>query len=532
MVTVSPTPSSHIISSTVSISFGAADTELALLVSPPEGTVTVMARAFRFIIAIHMNGTWSAHSGELGKSTYKVLSRLANQGRLRKVEWPDTVSDRPPSVPASIFMPGTPMNKTDFKSWDTLRKSFMGKGRGPNLSSSAKDEVLKDAANVCMFRGCGKRVDRIEKSSRRGNVGQLAHIVGADPQGPRGRHDSHTLADKAENVMLVCYDHHRLIDAIDPEAYPIAALQEMRREHMQKVNSLLGQLAWERAMPLVIRGGIAGQSPAITFREISDGLESIQLSAIHPDGEHLTMAPIERPEEHYGYKTLSQLKPGIGRLITACQSGSYRPTPDNTLAVFAIHDTPVLVLAGRILGETRTAHVLQRTRGAPSPWRWAVSAKITSDVDLLIEEKATTATGAQVGLLAIALSDTYQEAWIPDAMRQSIACGQMPWISISAQSPRNNIVEAPCDLEHIMRSIREGLRRLQGDCQVQEIHMVIVAPVSVVFSIGRALQPGNHLPITVYQRVNSTKPFEPAIKIFSDKVENADKGPTISIPLQ
>lgn len=532
MTAVSPTPPPHTVSSTVAISFGAEDAELARLISPPGATVTVMARAFRFIIAIQMGATWSAHSGELGKSTHKALSRLANQAAVRKVEWPDTVSDRPPSVPISIFIPGTPMNKADFESWDALRKSFIGKGRGPNLNGSAKDEVLKDAANVCMFRGCGKRVDRIGKSCRLGNVGQLAHIVGADPQGPRGRHDSHTLADKAENVMLVCYDHHRLIDAIDPEAYSIAALQDMRREHMQRVNTLLGQLAWERAMPLVIRGGIAGQSPAVTFREISDGLESIQLSALHPDGEHLTMAPIERPEEHYGYKTLSQLKPSIGRLITACQSGSYRPTPDNTLAVFAIHDTPVLMLAGRILGEARTAHVLQRTRGAPSPWRWTVPAKITSDVDLVIDEKATTSKGAQIGLLVIALSDSYQDGWIPDAMRQSITAGQIPCISISARSPRNNIVEAPCDLKHIMNCIREGLRRFQGDSQVQEIHIVVVAPVSVVFSIGQALQPGNHLPITVYHRVNSSKPFEPAIKIFSDKVENADGEPMISIPLQ
>ncbi|EEF26282.1 conserved hypothetical protein [Ricinus communis] len=332
--------------------------------------------------------------------------------------------------------------------------------------------------------------------------------------------------------MLVCYDHHRLIDAIDPEAYPIATLQDMRRDHMRRVNELLGQLAWARAMPLVIRGGIAGQSPAVTFREISEALESIQLSAMHSDGEHLTMAPIERPEVHYGYKILSQLEPGLNRLITACQSGSYRPTADNTLAVFAIHDTPVLVLAGRILGEARTAHVLQRTRGAPSPWRWVDPNKNTSTVDLVTNVKATGATGASIGLLTIAISDNYQDAWIPDATRQLAGAGQMTWISISAQKPGINIVEAPCDLERIMKEIRDGFRRLQGDFQVKEIHLIIVAPVSVAFSIGQALQPGNHLPITVFHRVNATRPFESAIKISSDKVENADGAPVISIRLQ
>lgn len=532
MTITSPTSPYYTVGTIVSISHGADDAELANVLSPAGTVVTIMARAFRFVIAIQTGSTWSAHSGELGASTYKELTRLARQGALRKIDWPDNVGDRPTSLPASLFLLGNPLDKPGLISWETHRNSFMGLGRGPNLNSAVKVEILKDAANVCMFRGCGKRVDKIGKSARSGNVGQLAHIVGADPLGPRGRHDSHTLADKAENVMLVCYDHHRLVDAIDPEAYPIAELQTMRREHVQRVSSLLGQLSWERAMPLVIRGGIAGQSPAITFREISDALESSKLSALHPEGEHLTMSPIERPEKHYGYQVLSQLKPAIGRLITACQSGSYGPTSGNTLAVFAIHDTPVLALAGRILGEARTAHVLQRTRGASSPWRWIAPTKNTSDVDLKIDDTAKAASGAQIGLLTIALSDTYQDTWIPKPMREAIAAGHMPWISISAQRPGNSIVEAPCDLEHIMRDIRESLRRLQGDIQVKEVHMVIVAPVSVVFSIGQALQSGNHLPTTVYHRVNSTKPFEPAIRIFSEKVENADGGPPISISLQ
>lgn len=531
MPTSSPTPSSHAVIPPVSVSYGADDAELAGLVSPSGSTVTVMARAFRFIIGIQRGGSWSAHSGELGKLTRKELESLAKQGALNVVKWPDTVSDRPVSLLASTFLPGSSINKVDFVAWDALRLSFRDRGRGPDMNNAAKFEVLKDAANVCMFRGCGKRVDKIGKSARPGNVGQLAHIVGSDPQGPRGRDDSHILADKAENVMLVCYDHHRLVDVIDPEAYSIAALQEMRREHLQRVNSLLAQLAWERAMPLVIRGGIAGQSPSVTYREISDALEAIQLSAMHSDGEHLSMAPIERPEEHYGYKTLSQLKPEIGRLITACQSGSYRPTQDNALAVFAIHDTPVLVLAGRILGEARTAHVLQRTRGAMSPWCWAEPSKKKSNVDLKVETKTTTATGASVGLLTIALSDNYQDAWLPDATRQAVTSGQMPWISITVQKPGINIVQAPCDLECIMNGVRENLRRLQGDLQVKEIHLVIVAPVSVVFSIGQALQPGNYLPVTVFHRVNVTRPFEPAIRILSDKVENADGAPPISISL-
>lgn len=531
MTNISSTPPSNVVASAISISYGADDAELAKVLSSVGVVATVMARAFRFIVAVQTGGTSSAYSGELGTLALSALSRLAKHGSLQSVDWPDTVGDRPPSLPITLFVPGIPMNKSELDLWDKQRKGFMALGRGPSLTDAAKSEVLKDAANVCMFEGCGKRVDKIGKSTRTGNVGQLAHIVGADPKGPRGRHDSHALANKAENVMLVCYDHHRLIDAIDPEAYPIAVLQAMRRKHMQRVNSLLEQLAWKRAMPLVIRGGVAGQSAAITYREISEALEAEEFSSLYPEGEHFTMAPIERPDEYYGFQVLSQIKPAVHRMITACQSGAYAPSQDN-LAVFAIHDTPVLVLAGRLLGEARTAHVFQRTRGEQSPWRWVEPKKTTSDVDLTIDSQADLNNVSAVGLLTAALSDSYQETWVDDATRQAIASGGMTWVAISAKKPGMNIVTSRCDLQQIMKVIRESLRRLQGDFKVQEIHMIIVAPVSVAFSIGQALQAGNHPPITIFHRVNSTQPFKPAFKIFGDRVENADGGPAISIQLQ
>lgn len=531
MTSLSPSQSPHQSAPSISISYGADDAELAKVLSAKNAAVTLMARAFRFIVAVQTSGTWSGYSGELGTSTYAAFVRFATQGLLRHADWPDTLGDRPSAVPVAVFLPGTPMNKADLSAWDKQRKSFLGLGRGPNLNTAAKDEILKDAANVCMFKGCGERVDKIGRSARAGNVGQLAHIVGADPLGPRGRDDSHALADKAENVMLVCYDHHRLIDAIDPDAYPIATLQDMRREHMQRVNSLLSQLAWKRAIPLVIRGGIAGQQAALTFREISEALETENLGALHPNGEHLTMAPIERPETNYGFQVLSQIKPEIHRMITACQSGAYSPSQDN-LAVFAIHDIPVLVLAGRLVGEARTAQVFQRTRGAQSPWLWQAPHKVTSDVVLNINVHGSPKKGAAVGLLTIGLSDSYQDTWITDTTRQSIAAETTTWIAVSAQRPNANIVASRCDLELIMTTIRESLRRLQGDFQVHEVHLLIVAPVSVAFSIGQALQAGNHLPTTVFHRVNASKPFEPAFKIFSNRVENADGAPTVSVQLQ
>jgi hypothetical protein len=508
------------VNTAIPVSYGATDDELATAIDKPGAVLTVVPRAYRFILIITAGGSNTAHAGELGATSLAVLKRAANDGRLYRADWPDTVGDRPPTLDLDVVQASVLMALADVVAWTTHRDGLLKLGRGPSLKPAAKEVVLKDAANVCMYRGCGKRVDKIGKSSRVGNVGQLAHIVGADPNGPRGRSDSHALADKPENVMLVCYDHHRLIDAVDPEAHSIAFLQEMRREHMSRVSALLGQLAWPRAMPLVIRGGIAGQSSAITFREVSEALEGIGMSALHPETEYLSMAPVERLASNYGLVVLSQLRAALHRLITACQSGMYAPGQDN-LAVFALHDTPVLALAGRIIGEARSTHVFQRDR-ALGTWKWHNPKKLTSNIALDIEVKVKASSASPVGLLTIALSDSFQDSWISDATRAGIDEGKTTWISIAAQKPRNNIVEAPCDLVFVMHKVREALRSLQGDLQVKSMDVILVAPVSVVFAFGQALQAGNHLPTSVFHRVNYSKPFEPAFTIYNDRVEATD----------
>ena len=49
----------------------------------------------------------------------------------------------------------------------------------------------------------------------------VAHIVSAKPDGPRGDTvRSPRLVDEIANLMLLCYEHHRLIDVEDVAGHP------------------------------------------------------------------------------------------------------------------------------------------------------------------------------------------------------------------------------------------------------------------------------------------------------------------------
>lgn len=483
--------------------------------------VTLLHRGFHFMVEIQRPTETIVCTGEVGKRAFAVLSRASKSGLLYVQDWPDTLSDRPTKIDIAIFAGSKPLKPADLSKWNDARNELLKAGRGKRASQQVNKEVMRDALHLCMYPGCGERLDQVGASSRIGNVGQLAHIVGADPLGPRGRSDSHALAGKASNLMLLCYKHHRLIDEIDPEAFSIATLEKMRIEHVRKVDSLVAKMKWPVVRPLIIRGGIAGQAPAITRREIDESLEALEVTATADIQEYLSSATAERPTENYGALMLGQLKPSIANLITTLQGRDLGPASDDGLAVYALHDTPVLILAGRLIGEARHVHVMQRNRDTQS-WKWQDAAAATPSIKVDLAQRARAQSKGMQAVLTIALSDQFQESWLSPSMLSEIGAGRHGWMSIDTASPAHNVIKSPADLAQVMTNVRSALRTLQGDMNASEIHLIVVAPVSVALSIGRALQAGNHPPIIVYHRPNGTVPFQPAFRITGERVENAD----------
>ena len=102
-------------------------------------------------------------------------------------------------------------------------------GRGKNPSPLTLRMLCANAAGRCQFEGCNKPVFIDGLTLKKFNMSNVAHIVSSDPNGPRGDTTrSHLLADKLENLMLMCPEHHKLIDDL-PDVYPEARLLEDRK---------------------------------------------------------------------------------------------------------------------------------------------------------------------------------------------------------------------------------------------------------------------------------------------------------------
>jgi hypothetical protein len=69
----------------------------------------------------------------------------------------------------------------------------------------------------------------------------IAHIKGAQPGS--ARHDptmTGTDRDRYENLMLLCPNHHRLIDCLEPDQYPVSRLLEIK----QRAEDRCGGAKW------------------------------------------------------------------------------------------------------------------------------------------------------------------------------------------------------------------------------------------------------------------------------------------------
>src|SRR4051812_7167131 len=108
----------------------------------------------------------------------------------------------------------------------------MSRGRG-TISDTTTLRLWVQAGGRCEYHGCNQYLLEDDLTTYTLNLAERAHIVGAtDAQrSPRGD-DVLPLADRneADNLMLLCRDHHRVIDRL-PREHGVDGLRRMKRGH-------------------------------------------------------------------------------------------------------------------------------------------------------------------------------------------------------------------------------------------------------------------------------------------------------------
>lgn len=360
----------------------------------------------------------------------------------------------------------------------------------PNIPSKVRLEVWSAAGGRCSIRGCNEPLWYNGLTLMSGNFSDMAHIIGAKEDGPRGGPDSDKLATDARNIMIVCKDCHKLIDD-NPEKYTVDMLREMKKEHEYRIDRVTGIKVDQKTEVLIFKSKIAGRPVSIDIQEVEG---TIIRSGFYPASKGLltidrTQEDGDGVEDYWNYNR-TKIEQEFKRLFDLYGQEISR------LSVFALGSMPFLFLLGKLITDTRVNHVevFQRSREMQS-WDWPV------DIDHAMLpgyriERPQTANSNSIPVLLLALSDhiqsdKYEGLW---PSKKDVYT-----ITLEGAVPNRDYLKHPSQIDQFVKLFHQLLNELQATYGAKTtLHLLPAVPLSIAVRSGMAILPKKEMPILIY----------------------------------
>lgn len=515
------------------------DSELALEFSGLVAVgVNILFVANKFTVAMFSGpsatGPWTLKaSGEFDEDCAAVVTASV---RTKRVWWAATDLGLPRNTqPEKLDV--VAVKKNIISSW--IKGSDSATGRMGNASSEVKKEVAYLAAHRCQFSGCGKDLGQHATTGQKGVFSYFAHIVAASVDGPRGHAtESALLADEVSNFLLLCDECHRLIDKTDPEKYNVELLRNMRVASIREVSRLLSNLCFPEVDRFYILGNVTGQMPHVNDRDVEEALWQSKLRASSKPPESFFQFGGQHHSPHEGsywsavFQTLRFDLPQFqARLNGLRNNGMLRPK----LAVFPLHGTSILLLAGRLLGDMPGTYLFQPHRNkigelTQTRWSWPQDEDAPAGHKFKVKTLKDCTPGDVEANLVVSLTFGIKISRLADTSA-SDGYLKLPTIEISVDDPDASTIGHPTDLVLFGRAVDEALKLLQDDWGVTKVHLYVGAPPTAVVIVGQKMQARHHASYICYEALpkGASAPFASTIEISSQEVKAVGSGLTVSL---
>lgn len=364
----------------------------------------------------------------------------------------------------------------------------MAKNRAGNASPQTITKLWAKAAGRCEYDGCNKLLYKDDLTSEDINRGFVAHIIAASPDGPRGDEVlSAQLVDDIGNVMLMCHDHHRLIDHELVAEHTVDRLRAMKKKHEDRVREVTEIEAAKISVPVVYGTNIGKEVVSIPRRELAQAMLpdnyptenvvtiSCQNSSIYDSQELYWQAEITQLEQKHN----ESLKPLIGKDDIDCVS------------VFALAPQPLLVKLGAKLSDLHKVKVYQKHR-EPDTWKWQ---EITEPNPMsVIRPQDTSKTPVLIfSLCAKAISTRIRRRFGDEA---SI------W-EVTAKNPNNDMLRSADQLVEFRKLTRRVLDDINASSQADSIKVFMAMPAACAVELGRVWMPKADKKLVLFDKNNA-----------------------------
>ena len=359
----------------------------------------------------------------------------------------------------------------------------MGRNKAP--SENTIRMLCGRAAGMCEFEGCGKRLFYDNVTGAEFNNSFVAHIVASSQNGPRGdKILSAQLSDKLENLMLMCADHHKLIDT-EVEKYPVEKLKDMKKEHEKKIDDIC-KLLNKKETEIVrfvspIKGKqfvdidykLASKAVVEENRPASNYGISIEVRSVH-----------NYRSEEYWNDCQKQLELRFEKNI----ANPFEHIKKSSFSIFSIAPIPLIIKLGELFGDKIPCDVFQKIR-MPDSWEWQTKEKTN---EFKAEKKIYRQDGRKVALILSLTNVIVQERFIN--INDYTAS-----FEIRAKELGVDCIKRQEDLSgfwHMYQRVCDQITNEYG--REVSVDVFPAIPVSAAFEIGRRYMPNAYPKMIIY----------------------------------
>lgn len=374
----------------------------------------------------------------------------------------------------------------------------MGKNKRASISTNIKNMLWLRAAGRCEFRGCNKRLWLDDLTKNPCNQANIAHIVSDSPDGPRGDAvRSPLLAGDIENLMLLCRDHHGLIDSTDNVSdYPEELLVRMKKDHESRIKMVTAMKEEMGVHTVACAAAIGETLPPIDANMLNRAL----LPNYYPVDE----CPIEIRWTFFKEGDWNKYwESENDKLVSQCRCrilDHIDSWPNKKIGLFALGPMPLLVRLGTILNDKLPVEVYQKHR-KPDTWAWQDG----DPVDFIVNPPRDYSKDP---VLIFSLS--YD---ITDRVKKYYGEGASVW-EFRIESPNNDFLRTKTQLEEFSKKVYEVLADIKLKAHKERVKVFMSMPVACAVELGRVWMKKADVALDLYDyNTNYSKKDEYALTI-------------------
>lgn len=364
----------------------------------------------------------------------------------------------------------------------------MKKGRQGEASPHTIRTLWGKAAGRCEYEGCNKLLYQDDVTSEDINRAFVAHIVAASPGGERGDEEqSAQLFDDIDNLMLLCHEHHRLIDYERAAEHGVDRLRAMKKKHEDRIRTLTEIDSSKKSIPITYGANIGKQRVAISKKELAEAMvpdnypSGTPINLEHRDSSIYDSTAIywETEAEQLNQKFLESIRPLVGK------------EEIDSFSVFALAPQPLLVKLGTMLSDLHKVKVYQKHR-EPDTWKW--QALTEPNPMIIIRPKDTSKTPVLIfSLSAKAISTRVRYRFGNDA---SI------W-EVTAEDPNNDMLRSADQIAEFRKLTRRVLDDINTSSQADSIKVFMAMPAACAVELGRVWMPKADKAMVLFDKNNA-----------------------------